>query len=165
MKINISDDEITVYLNNYYIYECDFLSLEFLEKYMNDLFIKIKKMYDIEFNGFYNIDVYLDDNYGAIINIKKENIEYYDYLSDQIDTQVSVHSKTNFLYEIKDYFEIKDYLSNCDYSLYKYNNELYVKFHNHISDKVMTFISEYCNKICFIEDNIVKGSNLIFSTK
>ena len=44
MKINTSNDEITIYLNRYYTSKCDLLSLDSLEEYMNDFLAKIKKI-------------------------------------------------------------------------------------------------------------------------
>lgn len=165
MKINTSNDEITIYLNRYYTSKCDFLSLDSLEEYMNDLLAKIKKIYNIKLNGFYNIDVYIDTNYGVIVNLKKENIEYYDYFSDQIDTQVSIHNNSTFLFKIDDYFEIKDYLKNCNYSLYKYNNELYIKLNNKIDDIKLGNLLEYSKEICYDMDKIIKSHNLLFCNK
>ena len=164
MKVRNNDDEITIYLNDYYAEKFDFSSIDLLEDTLNDLFIKLKKIYNIKLNGYYNIDIYVDNNYGAIIYMKKEEIEYYDYFKDQIDTQIIIHSDSNFLYRIADFCEIKDYLK-VNYSLYKYNNELYIRLNDKL-DKI-NFINmlEYCTEICYDIEKIVKSNNLLFCNK
>lgn len=165
MKVNSNEEEITIYLNNYYISKIDFLDLESLENYVNELFVTLKEIYNIKINGYYDIDVYLDNNYGVIIHMQKEEIEYYDCFNDQVDTQVTIHNNANFLYKIYDFFEVKNYLVNNSFSLYKYNNELYIKLNNKIDDINFCNILEYCTEICYDIDKIIKKNNLLFCNK
>ncbi len=165
MKINVIDEDIIIYLNKYYTKQIDFLDLNTLEEYMNDLFLKLKNCYNLKVNGYYSIDAYIDDNYGVIITMKHEDIEYYDYLIDQIDTQVTIHNNAKFLYKIADFFGAKNCLNNIDYSLYKYDNELYIKLNGQIDSINFGNLLEYCKEICYDIDGIMKKNNLLFYNK
>lgn len=165
MKINMSDEDITVYINKYYLKKFDFLDLSSLEEDMNNLFHTLKINYDFEMSGYYDIDVYIDNNYGVIITMKHEEMEYYEYLTDQIDTQVTIHNNNNFLYKIADFFGVRNYLSNKNYSLYKYNNELYIKLNEEIDDIILGNLLEYSTEICYDIDKILKTNNLLFCNK
>ena len=164
MKFSSIDDEYTIYLNNYIIRNIDFFDNEELEKYINYLFNKLKKIYNIVLNGYYNIDIYIDNNYGAIINIKKDDIEYYDYFSDQIDTQIIIHNNSNFLYKVKDFLDIKNNIQS-NFSLYKYYDELYIKLNDKIDENKLGFILEYCEEICYDIEKIIQKNNLLFCSK
>ncbi len=165
MKINSSDEEIIIYLNNHYIDKVNFLDVDSIEDYMNDLMENLKKNYDLKINGYYNIDVYRNDIYGIIISMKKEDIEYYEYFNDQVDMQITIHNNVEFLYKINDFFFIKNYLSNNDFSLYKYNNELYIKLNKKVDYINLGNILEYCTEICYDIDKIIKANNLLFCNK
>ncbi|MCI8777801.1 MAG: hypothetical protein HFI86_00370 [Bacilli bacterium] len=165
MKVNVSDEDITIYLNRYYTKQTDFLDLNALEEYMNDLFFNLKNSYNLKISGYYNIDAYIDNNYGVIITMRHEDIEYYDYLIDQIDTQVTIHNNANFLYKIADFFGAKNYLNNINYSLYKYNNELYIKLNDQIDNINFGNLLEYCKEICYDIEGIMKKNNLLFYNK
>ena len=164
MKIGSIDDEYTIYLNNYIIRKIDFFDNEELEKYINNLFNKLKKIYNIELNGYYNIDIYIDNNYGAIINIKKDDLEYYDYFNDQIDTQIIIHNNSNFLYKVKDFLDIKNNI-HSNFSLYKYYNEFYIRLNDKIDENKLGFILEYCEEICYDIEKIIQKNNLLFCSK
>ncbi len=165
MKINVSDEDIIIYLNKYYTKQIDFLDLTTLEEYMNDLFLTLKNCYNLKISGYYNIDVYIDNNYGVIITMKHEDLEYYDYLVDQIDTQVAIHNNVNFLYKIADFFGVKNCLTNIDYSLYKYDNELYIKINDKIDNISFGNLLEYSTEICYDIERIMKKNNLLFCNK
>ena len=45
-----------------------------LEKYFQDFFLKLKETYKININGFYEVNIYIDDTYGAALEIEKEDI-------------------------------------------------------------------------------------------
>ena len=46
-----------------------------LEKYFQDFFLKLKETYKININGFYEVNIYIDDTYGAALEIEKEEIK------------------------------------------------------------------------------------------
>lgn len=122
MKIEIYSDKYIVYLNNDLIKNINFKVKKEVEDCFRKVFIKIKKRLNKELNGFFNIQVYLNNKFGAIVSIEKEDIEYYEYLSNQIDMQIKIDDKTSILKEYDDVFNI-----NSEYAYY-YDNKYYVDY-------------------------------------
>lgn len=160
MKVDIDGNDITIYLNNLYLNNLDLFNVDILESYMNKLFLKLKNYYDIKLQGYYDVELYIDDNYGAIIVMKNENIEYYEYLDNQIDTKITIHNNSNFLYEIEDIIDIKKILET-NYKIYKYDNKFFLKLLGKIKDNIMTNLLEYIKKVCYNTKAIDKIKNLI----
>lgn len=119
MKIELLDDyNYTLYLNNLYIKDLNFDSKEEIESYLKKLFLIIKNRYDVDISGMFEIDIYVNKNYGIVVDIFKEELEYLDYFTNQIDMQVNVIKDSIFLYEL-------DNLINKD-NIYLYNNKYYI---------------------------------------
>lgn len=136
MKVVFKDNKIIVFLNKKL--DLDKVNLDI---YFKKLFLRIKNKYNLELNGYYDINVYIDNNYGSIIEIENEDLDYYNYFN-QIDMEIKVN-KTTFLYEI-DYEYIDKELLNKSI-IYKQNNKLYFK----ITDKsILNKIIE-CSKIIY----------------
>ncbi len=112
-----------------------------LEKYFKDLFCKLKNKYNIEVEGYYNIDVYTDKYYGTIVEIENEQLEYYTYFN-QIDMEINVF-RSNFYYEIDYVFLNKNILDKC--VCYKYKDKIYLKVIKDISDLELSYLLEYGN--------------------
>lgn len=141
MKVVFKDNKIIVFLNKKL--DLDKVNLDI---YFKKLFLRIKNKYNLELNGYYDINVYIDNNYGSIIEIENEDLDYYNYFN-QIDMEIKVN-KTTFLYEIDYEYLDKELLSKS--IVYKQNNKLYFK----ITDKnILNKIIE-CSKIIY--DNRVK---------
>ena len=47
-----------------------------LEDYLKKFFNRLKEYYDIEVKGFYDIDIYIDKNYGAVLDINRDDIDF-----------------------------------------------------------------------------------------
>ena len=110
MKCVFGNDYIIVYIQNSNINEeC----LEDLETYFKEIFSKIREIYQINMNGFYFVNVYIDSIYGVILEIEEEKLEYIEYYDDAVDMKISLH-REEFLYKIKDISTIKS-LSNKTY--------------------------------------------------
>ena len=104
MKICINDDINTViYINKEYSSDIDFSNELEIENYFKKIFNKLKTFYNISIKGFYNIDVYLDNYYGIVLNLEKENIDYYDYFDNHIDMQFRIKKYSSFLYKLNDF--------------------------------------------------------------
>lgn len=133
MKVSIIDDNnIIVFLNAFNIKNIDFNNKENIEKNFRELFLKLKYIYNLNIKGYYNINIYIDKVYGAILEIEHEDIEYFDYYDNKIDMRVNVVSDAKFLYKIKDLFDLnEDILNNI--VLYKFRNNLYVLLKENIS--------------------------------
>ena len=135
MKVVFKDNKIIVFLNKNLN-----LDKKELENYFKKLFLGIKDKYNLKLNGYYDINVYIDNYYGSIIELENEELEYYNYFN-QIDMEIKV-IKTPFLYEIDYEYLDKELLSKS--IVYKQNNKLYFK----ITDKtILNKIIECCKII------------------
>lgn len=118
----------------------------------NDLLKKVfkilKKRYQIQLYSIFNIDCYIDNNYGIILNIKRE-YDPFSLYSKKTNINVKYHHNSVFLYEIDDILLFKDY------KYYIYNNKYYLKLDvNNIS------IFDNVNDILFDEEvfNIINNN-------
>ena len=100
MKIDFMDNTCIVYLNKYNIIDMDFSNTKVLERDLKSLLLRLKKYYKIDIKGYYNITVYIDEYYGAVLKIEEDN-DYYDYFDDTIAIRMK-KVKSNFLYEVDD---------------------------------------------------------------
>lgn len=160
MKIIVNDDiNMIIFLNKIYLNQIDFEDKEKLEIYFRKLLKTLKEFYKININGYYEINVYVDNNYGVILELKKEEIEYFSYYEDEVDMQLIVHN-TVFLYEIEDYFWIEKELKN-KILLYKYNKKIYMVINHNIDDILLGKIIENGNLKYKDNQKIIKEKNLI----
>lgn len=127
MKINFFNDEsMLIYINNNQVPDLDIESKEVLEKYFKKIFLKLHHNYNINLYGYYNIILYHDDNYGIVINLHKEDLDYYDYFDKEIDMRIIINKNNFFLYQIDDYFSFsKEELTNTN--IYSYKGKLYLR--------------------------------------
>ena len=142
MKVNIIDeDNITVYLNKFYTSKLNLNDRNNLEIYFKELFLKLRNIYKLTILGYYDINVFLDDAYGIIVTIKREEQDYYDYFGNQADMRITIDKNTGFLYSIKDYYSVSnDLLKECN--IYKFKNTIYLHPHLNISNINMGKIIE-----------------------
>ncbi len=119
MKIKYVDDEnFIVYINKYY-YKYDKNTIrECITKALK----RIKKIYNINPYLTFNIDCYIYDNYGIILNIKIDKDPFYKYLS-KTSTNIKYYYNSIFLFEVEDYF-LKDKIK-CN--VYIYNKKYYLE--------------------------------------
>lgn len=143
MKTIYNEDKIIAFLNREQIKSIQFNNKEKLEEYFKKLFIKLNDKYDIEFNGYYNIDIYVDNNYGMIIEIMNEDMDYYNYFN-QVDMKINI-IESSFLYEIKYEFLNKDILENT--LCYKYLDKIYLKLKENINNIILSRLLEFSNVI------------------
>lgn len=136
MKTIINEDKIIVFLNKA-IEQIDLENEEELEDYFRTLFLNLNSKYNIKLNGFYNVDVYKDNNYGIILEITNEELDYYNYFN-QVDMKINISTLDTFLYEI-DYIFINEIKSK---SIYQYKNKLYLKTNDKDNiSKVLEFVN------------------------
>lgn len=119
------------YLNDFDIYDKDNMIDLF-----KDIFITIKNKYNLL--GLFDVDIYVNDEYGLIIEI--HNICSYDY---EIDLRINVHLDSIFLSEINS-SEILDYNE-----VYYYNDKFYGLFKKFSDNDVI-----YKNTNVIINDGI-----------
>lgn len=148
MKVNIIDDDnIIVFLNKFYIQNIDFNNRENIEKNFRNIFLKLKHVYGLDIKGYYNIDIYMDEVYGAVLEIEHEDIEYFDYFDNKVDMRVNVISDYPFLYKINDILRIdKEILKKV--VIYLFRNQYYLKLEDEFNN--------------FELGNILENSELIY---
>ena len=99
MKLEkLSDDNIIVFLNKLYIKKLGFSTDNNLDDNFKNLFKIISEQYDIDIVGYYDIKLYQDNIYGYILNIKREDIDFYNYYDDHIDMKISIIKNGRFLF-------------------------------------------------------------------
>ncbi len=147
MKLTLYDESnMILFLNHLSISKIDFEDKEELENYFRNLFCKLHDQYHIEISGYYQIDIYLDDCYGAIIEMEKEELDYYVYDENQIDMRICVH-QIPILYELEEYLSF----NKQDYDTIYYHGKWYVKPKNKIHDIDLGRLLEYAT-IYYNED-------------
>ena len=99
----------------------DIYNKEHIISLFKDIFIKVKKKYDL--SGIFDVNIYVNNDYGLIIEI--DNVFYNDI---DCDVNIKVHLDSIFLIEISNY-EILDYND-----VYYYNDKFFGFFKN-FSDK------------------------------
>ena len=140
MKIILQDNKIIVFLNNKE--KINFEDEDKINKYFKKLFIKLNKRYNLEFIGYYNIDIY-KNKYGIILDIVEEDLDYYNYFN-QIDMKINIKN-SDFLYQINYDFIDNDLLKNT--ICYKNYDNIYLKIKNDIDDITLSKLIEYSKVI------------------
>lgn len=148
MKLVFYDDsKWIVFMNNLVAPKMNFEDREELEQYFRNLFLKLKESYELKIQGYYNIDIYLDSLYGVIIEIEKEEMDYFEYDENQVDMRICIH-ETSILYELEEYIP----MDHDTYHIIWYDNKWYVKLKQKINDICLGRLLEYA-KIHYQEEN------------
>lgn len=166
MKVEkLDDDKLIVFLNNYYLKKNNFSLKNNLEMYFKNLFLKLSEFYDITIKGFYDITIYQDNLFGVILDIKKEDIDFYSYYDDHIDMKIKIMKKEKFIFKL-DKFSILDnkVLQYC--KLYILKNDLYIIPKKTINDIILGMLLE-SSTILYGEDSykVINNARLINSKK
>ncbi len=130
-----------------------------LEKYFQDFFLKLKETYKININGFYEVNIYIDDTYGVALEIEKEDIDYLDYFNSSIDMKINKPKKTKFLYKTKDIFLIDKKLL-AKFEIYLYNNDYYLCLTKKLNKKDLINILEFVD-IIYDSEFILRNAKII----
>lgn len=139
MKLTFCDESnLILFLNSQSVSKIDFKDREILEEYFKMLFLKLKDYYQFVVQGYYIIDIYLDAYYGAIIEIAKEELEYFEYDDNQVDMRICIH-QTPILYELEEYISLDQNV----YDMIWYHNKWYVKLKQKVSDLSLGRLLEY----------------------
>lgn len=127
----IIDENIVVFLDKIYLQNLDLTDQKVIEKKLIKLINKIQNKYIIDLNGYYNVFIYKDKNYGLIIDMKKEELEYLDYFNNQIELNIEL-IEDSFLYKIDDIFNINKTLLS-KFVIYKDGETIYLKAKNDLN--------------------------------
>ena len=131
MKL-IIDENIVFFLNKIYLDNIDLKDENLIEKKLIKLINKIQKQYNIDINGYYNVYIYKDKNYGLIIEMEKEKLDYLDYFNNQIELNIEIIEDT-FLYKTDNIFTIDKTLLE-KLIIYINKDEIYLKIKENIND-------------------------------
>ena len=141
MKIDYSHEKIIVYLLSNFDEDIEELCLNVINK--------LKKYFNIELKGFYDVNIYRDINYGTILEFVLEQSELYIDFT-KVDLHISDFSNTSFLYEIEDILDVDVN------KFYLYDNKYYISL-NDLDIKN----TEFGNLIYKDTDNIISKAKLI----
>ena len=156
MRLEILDE------NNFVLFIIDKNNIPILEEskiseYLRKIFLKIKDKYHIDIYGYYNVIIFLDDNYGMIIKLNREE-EYLSYYDKQIEMKIII-SDDEILYKIENIYMIDDALLNKG-ELYLYKNELYLRITKEINFIELGLLIEN-SRIIFENTNEIKKGEKI----
>lgn len=115
MKIEKQDNNLIVFFNEKTAPK-NLNKIE-LEKYFQKMFNKLNNIYNLDLNGNYEINIY-KNKYGVILEIKKEEIEYFDYY-DTIDMHLNISKYNDILYKTTNIMK--------DTNIYAYKGEIYIE--------------------------------------
>lgn len=107
----------------------DVYDKEQVTKLFKDIFIKVKDKYNL--SGLFDVDIYVNDYYGMIIEIN--NLYFY---KGEVDVKIRFHLDSVFLTEISAN-EILDYED-----VYYYKDKFY-GIYNNFSDKEVIYKDTY----------------------
>ena len=156
----IIDENIVIFLDKLYLNNIDLKDYNLIEKKLIKLINKIQNKYLIDLNGYYNVNIYKDENYGIIIDMQKEELEYIDYFNEQLEFNIEV-IEDSFLYKIDDILRLEKPLLN-KFIIYKNKDNLYLKPKEKISNIELGIILENSEIIYGAQaDKIKKKSQII----
>ncbi|MBR1377244.1 MAG: hypothetical protein IJ565_05515 [Bacilli bacterium] len=121
MKIEFVDDNIIVFLNKYITKDLDYKDKKVLETELRNIFDKLKNYYNIKIKGYYDVYIYIDFNYGAILELKEDDLGYLEYDDTLIDMRIMVNN-IEMLYKVDDIL-----LLDIPYNLYLYKGNFYIE--------------------------------------
>lgn len=144
MKVEIIDDDnYRVFINSNYQSFLNIEDKDEIGKYIKQIILKMKKIYNILLEGFYEVHVYIVKFIGVILEIK--NID--SYLSKSVDLKIIVHNDEEMFLKVLRYELIKDY-SNLKYL----NNYFYLDIDDILEKDIYNLIEN---------SRIVYGNDLI----
>lgn len=146
----LSENKMIIYLNDFYAKELNFQDKDEIESYFKTIFIKLKNKYQIKTYGYYDIVLYHDANYGVVIELSREENEYYKTFDTSLDMKIMIEKDNTFLYELEDPFAIDSQLLK-DSTLYRYHNKLYLQ----LKEKI-----DYIELGELLEHSILKYKNI-----
>ena len=144
MKIDFIDNIYIVYLNKYNTIDMDFSNTKAFEMDLKSLLLRLKKYYKIDIKGYYNITIYIDEYYGAVLKIEEDN-DYYDYFDDTITIRMK-KVKSRFLYEVDDISYIDNYIDKFTINI--------------IDDRIYLTVNNKLNSYEYL--NLLETSNIIY---
>lgn len=148
MKL-VVDNNITIYLGKFHFKAININDTNNIEKQVKKILNTLKKTYNLELNGYYETVLYLDENYGLIIKMKKDDLDYLDYFVTALEINSKI-KKTSFLYKVEDILNLnKNILKK--FIIYKYKKNIYLSAKEKLTTAEMGIILEN-SKVIFDEE-------------
>lgn len=146
MKIITMDlDSIVLFLS-----DMDFSleeNIDNLEEQFRDIFLHLKNSYNVDIEGYYKIDIYKNKYYGMIVEMEKEEFEYFEYLDNQVDMRISIHEEL-ILYEFEDIFSVPHSLVE-KMCFYTYHDKIYGEVKDFLSNIEGSYLQEHSYSILY----------------
>jgi hypothetical protein len=147
MKIEyLNDYNFYIYLNKNYISDLEIKNKECVEKYFKKMFLSLKNNHHLDIYGYYNIKVYVNNNYGLIIDVLKLSNDYFKMPSNKVDMKIMIDNDSIFLYELDDYFFINKHKNNIKNIYYK-DERYYVELNDDVDKLFYLYLIEHSNII------------------
>lgn len=137
----ITENNFIAKISNDVVENIDIFDMEEVEEFIKNLFTTILKRQKIK--GEVELNIYIDNNYGMIVDIKNEEDFVFD---DEVDIKIIFHLNNAFLYEI-DYFDIVENTNIKNANIYFYNNNFYLELIDDIDKKDYIKLLEASNII------------------
>lgn len=115
-----------------------------LSDYLKNVFEIIKEKTKFDIYGYYEVLIYKDINYGLIIKLDKEELEYFNCYNKQIEMKIAIAEESNILYCI-DNLEILKKIPK--FKIYLYKNKLYLELVSKIKYILLGELLEYSEVI------------------
>ncbi len=155
MKLEYLDyDYYKVFINSSYIKKVNINNKEELAKYVKLVILKLRKLYGLILEGFYEVHFYNIKYIGIILELK--NIDTY--ISKTIDLQIIIHNDEKYYLKTNNY-EIAKKFKKINY----YDNYFYLDVDNLTKSNFISLIenSEIVNE-SYIDNIKYKWNNLTF---
>jgi hypothetical protein len=143
MKLELYDkNHFSVFLNKYYIEDIDFNKREGIELYLKNIISNLKLHHHIKMSGYYDVNIYVNNLYGIIMELINLDDEHLKVFGKKIDMKITFNLDSDILFKLNDYF-YKDNLDGIKKEIYFYENNFYLNIlNNSISDTLMMKIIE-----------------------
>lgn len=129
MKLEVFNlNNLVLYLNKDYLDKINFNINENVEYEFKKLFLKLKDVYNLNINGYYEVTVFINDIYGIIIEMQKDDDEYIKIFKDTLDMKITFKFDCEIFYKIDDI----NFIKFKNYNLYYYDNNLYLSLKNNL---------------------------------
>ena len=129
MKIVSNGDNFTIYLIRNNSENID------VKNYVKETVIKLKDKLKKYISGYYEAIVYINNNYGMIIELTKESD--FDFFKDFIELDITIKENSTIYLKFKDYFSVLN-----KGNIYYYNNYYYADI-DKLNKKELLYLTEF----------------------
>ncbi len=141
MKVILCDEShYEIFLNSFFSFSID--NKEKLEQELKQIFLKLESYYHINVNGFYHVTLYHDSNTGVVLEVEKEDMDYYPFSTHEIELRIQIEREHPFLYKLEDYYLLTPSLLKKG-EVYYYQNAFYYFIKKPLKELEKIYLFEY----------------------